>query len=182
MPTKAEMYRQMADHATQNLTAQIKDWNRFLVLAGQFYKYRFMDQVMIYTQRPAATACAEFDLWNNRMGRRIRAGSKGIALLRYRDGRIFLRYVFDVADTERRENGRDPILWQYQGAYERAVTSWLESSFGTPGSDGLAKQLIRFAALSMYVPTSFSSTMMAVARVRGSNMKSLLKLDNGMLA
>lgn len=81
MPTKAEMYRQMADHATQNLTAQIKDWSRFLVLAGQFYKYRFMDQVMIYTQRPAATACAEFDLWNNRMGRRIRAGSKGIALL-----------------------------------------------------------------------------------------------------
>ena len=58
MPTKAEMYRQMADHATQNLTAQIKDWSRFLVLAGQFYKYRFMDQVMIYTQRPAATACA----------------------------------------------------------------------------------------------------------------------------
>ncbi len=145
MPTKAEMYRQMADHATQNLTAKIKDWSRFLVLAGQFYKYRFMDQVMIYTQRPAATACAEFDLWNNRMGRRIRAGSKGIALLRYRDGRIFLRYVFDVADTERRENGRDPILWQYQGTYERAVTSWLESSFGTPGSDGLAKQLITLA-------------------------------------
>ena len=118
MPTKAEMYRQMADHATQNLTAKIKDWSRFLVLAGQFYKYRFMDQVMIYTQRPAATACAEFDLWNNRMGRRIRAGSKGIALLRYRDGRIFLRYVFDVADTERRENGRDPIIYEVRRALD----------------------------------------------------------------
>ena len=145
MATKAEMYRQMADHATQSLTAQIVDWSKFLLMAGQFYKYSFLDQVMIYTQRPHATACAEFDLWNHRMGRRIRRGSKGIALLRYRDGRIFLRYVFDVADTERRENGRDPMLWQYRAEYESAVTSRLEEAFGVPGGDGLAKQLITLA-------------------------------------
>ena len=84
MPTKADTYRQMADHATANLTAQVIDWSKFLLTAGQFHKYNFLDQVMIYTQRPTATACAEFDLWSRRMGRRIRRGSKGIALLRYK--------------------------------------------------------------------------------------------------
>lgn len=145
MPTKADTYRQMSDHATQNLTAQIKDWTRFLLTAGRCYKYRFPDQVMIYAQRPEATACAEFDLWTRRMNRHIRRGSKGIALLRYRDGRIFLRYVFDVADTERREHSRDPMLWQYRDEYEPTVTSRLEEAFGIPGGDGLARQLITLA-------------------------------------
>lgn len=145
MATKAEMYRQMADHATGKLTAQVTDWVKSLLLAGKFHKYNFMDQVMIYTQRPGASACAEFEFWTERMGRRIRRGSKGIALLRFRDGRVFLRYVFDVADTERRANSLDPVLWQYQSEYEAAVTSRLEEAFGIPGGDGLAKQLVGLA-------------------------------------
>lgn len=111
MATKAELYREMADRATENLTAQITDWVKFLLFAGKTYKYSFLDQVMIHTQRPNATACADYDLWKHRMNRQVRFGSKGIALPRYRDGRVFLRYVFDVADTERRENSRDPVLW-----------------------------------------------------------------------
>lgn len=146
MPTKVEAYRQLADRVTGDLTAQVADWAKFLLVAGKFYKYRFLDQVMIYTQRPNATACAEFELWTQRMNRHIRRGSKGIALLRYRNGRIFLRYVFDVADTERRANGRDPVLWQYREEYEPAVTARLEEAFGIPGGDGLAKQLITLAA------------------------------------
>ena len=145
MPTKVDTYRQLADRATGNLTAQVADWARFLLVAGKFYKYNFLDQVMIYTQRPDATACAEFDLWTRRMNRHIRRGSRGIALLRYRDGRIFLRYVFDVADTERRANGRDPVLWQYKAGHESAVTARLEECFKVPGGDGLAKQLITLA-------------------------------------
>lgn len=145
MATKAEMYREMADHATENLTAQITDWVKFLLMAGRFYKYQFLEILMIYIQREDATACAEFDVWSRRMGRYIRRGSKGIALLRYRDGRVFLRYVFDVADTERRANGRDPMLWQYRDKYEGAVTARLEEAFGVPGGDGLAKQLIGLA-------------------------------------
>lgn len=145
MPTKADTYRQMADHATQSLTAQVADWAKFLLVAGQFYKYNFLDQVMIYVQRPNATACAGYDLWKERMNRQVRYGSKGIALLRYRDGRAFLRYVFDVADTDRRENGRDPLLWQYREEYEPAVTSWLAECFKVPGGDGLAKQIITLA-------------------------------------
>lgn len=145
MPTKVDTYRQLADRATGNLTARVADWARFLLVAGKFYKYNFLDQVMIYTQRPNATACAEFDLWTQRMNRHIRRGSRGIALLRYRDGRIFLRYVFDVADTERRANGRDPVLWQYKAGHEPAVTARLEECFKVPGGDGLAKQLITLA-------------------------------------
>ncbi len=145
MPTKADAYRQMADRATESLTEQIKDWSRFLILAGQIYKYNFLDQVMVYTQRPNVTALAEFDVWSRRMGRHIRRGSKGIALLRYRDGRVFLRYVFDVADTERRENGRDPLLWQYREEHGPAVTAWLAECFGVPGGEGLDKQLITLA-------------------------------------
>ena len=64
MATKAEAYRQMADHATQSLTAQVRDWTKFLVAAGQIYKYGFLDQIMIHTQCPGAKACAEFDLWS----------------------------------------------------------------------------------------------------------------------
>lgn len=142
---KVDAYRQMADKATESLTAQVKDWCRFLLMAGRFYKYNFLDQVMIYTQRPDATACAGFDLWTRRMNRSIRRGSKGIALLRYRDGRIFLRYVFDGADTVRRENARDPRPWTYRDEYEGAVTSRLEECFGMPGEKGLANQLIALA-------------------------------------
>ena len=145
MTTKVETYTQMADRATKSLTAQIKDWSRFLILAGHFYKYNFLDQVMIYTQRPTATACAGFDLWTRRMGRRIRRGSKGIALLCKSGGRTFLRYVFDVADTQRQENARDPMPWVYREEYQGAVTSRLEECFGVSGGDGLDKQLINLA-------------------------------------
>ena len=145
MAAKVDTYRQMADHATQSLTAQVMDWSKFLVWAGQFYKYGFLDQVMIYTQRPDATACADYDLWKHRMNRQVRFGAKGIALPYYRSGRPTLRYVFDVADTERRENSRDPVLWQYRSEYEGAVTARLEEAFGVPGGDGLAKQLIGLA-------------------------------------
>jgi len=145
IPAKVDAYQQMADCAMENLSAQIKDWSRFLILAGQFYKYNFLDQVMIYTQRPNATACAEYDLWSQRMRRHVRRGSKGIALLRYRDGRVFLRYVFDVADTVRREESRDPMPWQYRDEYQECVTAHLAGSFGVPGDTGLDKQLINLA-------------------------------------
>ena len=145
MPTKVDTYCRMADDATRSLTAQVMDWSKFLLVAGKFYKYRFIDQVMIYTQRPGASACAEFELWTERMGRRIRRGSKGIALLRRQNGRTFLIYVFDVADTLRLEDSCDPVPWQYRDEYGPAVTARLEEAFGVPGSVGLDKQLVALA-------------------------------------
>ena len=145
MATKAEIYRQMADHATEGLTAEIKDWTRFLLTAGRVYKYNFLDQVLIYVQRKKATACAEFNLWSRIMNRHIRRGSKGIVLLYTRNGRLGVRHVFDIADTEPRAGSRDPLIWEYQDEYESAVTARLEECFHVPGGDGLEKQLITLA-------------------------------------
>ena len=66
---------------------------------------------MIYAQRPDATACADFDIWNNRMNRHVRRGAKGIALLDESSGFPRLHYVFDVSDTGVRRNSRDPEVW-----------------------------------------------------------------------
>ena len=156
MPTKLDTYTRMADTATHSLTAQIRDWSRFLIFAGRFYKYNFMDQVMIYTQRPDATACAEFDLWSVHMDRRIRRGSKGIALLyRTSGGRISYRYVYDVSDTERRrETSRDPRPWIYRPEYEGTVSAHLEACFKIPGNNGLANQLICLMSLTFCMASS----------------------------
>ncbi len=87
MPTKAELYAQMADKVATQLTGSWQEW---------LYKYPFQEQLMIYAQRPDATACPEYDLWNEKMGRYVRRGSKGIALVDDSGDRPRLRYVFDI--------------------------------------------------------------------------------------
>lgn len=100
---------QMADNAARQVTSSYREWTAFLATAGRFYKYPFPEQLMIYTQRPEATACAEWDFWNQRMRRYIRRGSRGIALIDNSRGKPTLRYVFDVADTDLKdEKGRNP--------------------------------------------------------------------------
>ena len=81
MPSKAEFYRQMAEQVSTQLVGSWKEWTAFLSTAARLYKYPFHEQMMIYAQRPDATACAEYDLWNEKMGRYVRRGSKGIALV-----------------------------------------------------------------------------------------------------
>ena len=81
MPSKAEFYRQMAEQVSTRLVGSWQEWTAFLSTAARLYKYPFHEQMMIYAQRPDATACAEYDLWNERMGRYVRRGSKGIALV-----------------------------------------------------------------------------------------------------
>lgn len=81
MPSKYQEYRQMADTAERQLTSSYKSWTQFLRTAARLYKYPYNEQVMIHAQRPDATACAEYDFWNKKMGRFIRRGSTGIALI-----------------------------------------------------------------------------------------------------
>ena len=101
---------------------------------------------MIYTQRPEATACAEWDFWNQRMRRHIRRGSRGIALLDNSRGKPTLRYVFDVADTDRKdEKALNPNLWQYREEHQDAVTAALEGRFEVSGANGLLDQLEQIA-------------------------------------
>ena len=101
---------------------------------------------MIYAQRPDATACAEYDFWNQRMRRYIRRGSRGIALIDNSRGRPVLRYVFDVSDTGRMDNGLNPNLWQYREEHRDAVTAALVERFDVSGESGFTGQLEKIAA------------------------------------
>ena len=101
---------------------------------------------MIYAQRPDATACAEYDFWNQRMRRYIRRGSRGIALIDNSRGRPVLRYVFDVSDTGRMDNGLNPNLWQYREEHRDAVAAALEERFDVSGESGFTGQLEKIAA------------------------------------
>ena len=145
MPTKAEMYAQMAEKVAIQLTGSWQEWAGFLTTAARLYKYPFHEQLMIYAQRPDATACAEYDLWNDRMGRYVRRGSKGIALVDDSGDRPRLRYVFDISDTGTREHSRTPWLWQLEERHVESVSAMLERNYDV-GSNDLAQQLADVAA------------------------------------
>ena len=145
MPTKAEQYAQMADQVARQLTGSWQEWVGFLTTAACLYKYPFHEQLMIYAQRPDATACAEYDLWNNRMGRYVRRGSKGIALVDDSGDRPRLRYVFDISDTGTREHSRTPWLWTMNEEHTAPVMAMLEGNYGVGGEE-LPQQLADVAA------------------------------------
>ena len=140
MPTKAELYSQLASDTARRLTGNWERWADFLSLAGRLYKYPYSDQLLIYAQRPDATACAEYDVWNNRMNRFVRRGSKGIALLDDISGTPHLRYVFDVSDTGTRRNSLDPDLWQMDYSFREPVAEMLAKTYGV-SDPNFAQQL-----------------------------------------
>ena len=142
MSTKAELYAQMADKVATQLTGSWQEWAGCLTTASRLYKYPFHEQLMIYAQRPDATACAEYDLWNEKMGRYVRRGSKGIALVDDSGDRPRLRYVFDISDTGTREHSRTPWLWQLEERHLDSVQAMLERTYDVSGDD-LAGQLTR---------------------------------------
>ena len=111
MPNKTQEYLNLAQQTAKELTRYWENWTDYLTTASRLYKYNFADQLMIYAQRPDATACASFDIWSNRMNRYVRRGSKGIALLDQSSSVPRLHYVFDVSDTGVRRNSRDPEVW-----------------------------------------------------------------------
>ena len=146
MANKAEQYARLAEDTAGQLTGSLQQWTAFLTTAGRLYKYPYHEQLLIYAQRPDATACAEYDLWNRTMRRYVRRGSRGIALVDPGGDQAKIRYVFDVSDTGGRENSRRPYLWEYREEHRAAITSALESRFEVPGTDTLAEQLEGIAA------------------------------------
>ena len=144
MPSKTEFYRQMADHVATQLTGSWQEWAGFLTTAARLYKYPFHEQLLIYAQRPDATACAEYDLWNEKMGRYVRRGSKGIALVDDSGDKPRLRYVFDITDTGTREHSRTPWLWKLEEQHIGPVSAMLERTYDVSGDD-LAGQLTEVA-------------------------------------
>ena len=133
MPSKTEEYLALAQRTANGLTRYWESWTDYLTTASRLYKYPFADQLMIYAQRPDATACADYDIWNNRMNRYVRRGSKGIALLDESSGFPRLHYVFDVSDTGVRRNSRDPEVWQYNDDLKQPVSEMLAATYGISG-------------------------------------------------
>ena len=176
MPTKAEFYRQMAEQVSTRLVGSWKEWTAFLTTAARLYKYPFHEQMMIYAQRPDATACAEYDLWNEKMGRYVRRGSKGIALVDDSGDRPRLRYVFDISDTGTREHSRTPWLWQLEEQHIGPVSAMLERSYGVVGDDlaqpeswrvSIGTSISRTSATSLTV-RSWRSTMISTSKSNSS--------------
>ena len=145
MPSKLQMYEQMADQTAKQVTGSFGEWTAFLETMGRLYKYPFHEQLMIFAQKPNATACADYDLWNKQMGRYVRRGTKGIALIDTSGDNPKLKYVFDVSDTGTRANSRRLNLWEYRDEHQDAVTASLENRFGVSGEKGLADQLEQIA-------------------------------------
>ena len=146
MPSKVQLYAQMADRTAEQITGSYQKWTAFLTTAARLYKYPYNEQLMIFAQRPEATACAEYDLWNKQMRRYVRRGSKGIALVDTSSDQPKLRYVFDVSDTSGGEDSRRPYLWEYRQEHREVVSAALEQRFDVSGENGLADQMERVAA------------------------------------
>ena len=140
MPSKTEEYLALAQRTANGLTRYWESWTDYLTTASRLYKYSFADQLMIYAQRPDATACADFDIWNNRMNRYVRRGAKGIALLDESSGFPRLHYVFDVSDTGVRRNSRDPEVWQLGPDLVQPVSEMLSKTYGISG-ERISQQL-----------------------------------------
>lgn len=140
MASKLQVYRQMSEQAQRQLTGSLERWQSFLTTAARLYKYPYHEQVMIHAQRPEATACAEYDVWNDTMHRYVRRGSKGIALIDTSGDRDRLRYVFDVADTGTRPNSRNLNLWQLREEHMESVSAMLERNYGIPSGVNLREQ------------------------------------------
>lgn len=149
MASVLQQYHQLADRMATQITSSYQSWTDFLTTAARLYKYPYHEQLMIYAQRPDATACAEYDLWNKRMGRYIRQGAKGIALIDHSGDAPRLRYVFDVADTRGTERSRSPYLWEFRPEHERVVSHALEQQYSIRYAGDFADQLEQICSVKV---------------------------------
>ena len=145
MPSKLQFYSEFAERTARQITGSYRSWTAFLATAARLYKYPYNEQLMIYAQRPNATACAEYDFWKDRMGRYVQRGSTGIALIDTSGYRPRLRYVFDVTDTAPRDAARSFTLWEMRAEHEAAVSSMLEETYDIPQDGGIIAQFERVA-------------------------------------
>ena len=176
MTTKLQNYIYLAGETAAQVTENAKNWTSFLDTASRLYRYPFPDQLMIHAQRPRATACAEYDLWNRRMSRYVRRGSKGIGLITVNRGYPKLRYVFDISDTGKRSESGSLFQWRYKEEYHGILTKALEEKFGVSGEKGLASQI---GLLSVKLAGSFwKDHHEAIMReCLGSSLEGLKKQD-----
>ena len=152
MANKLYAMEQLTEEVSKDVAASPQEWMRFLNTASRLYKYTFPEQLLIYAQRPEATAVASMEIWNQKMYRWIKKGSKGIALIDNTSGpKIKLRYVFDVQDTYKVRNlGKDPQLWNLPAEGEQLVADYLQEQLTLEDTEGgFAESLHQAAKESM---------------------------------
>ena len=161
-----EMQKLTAD-VSRDVAASPEEWMKFLDTAARLYRYTFPEQLLIYAQRPEATAVASMEIWNKRMYRWINRGSRGIALIDNTSGpRMKLRYVFDIQDTHKVKNlGRDPKLWEMIPAGEQLSAEYLQNQFSLEEVDGGLAETLRQAAresVQEWLPDAFDELLLNV--------------------
>lgn len=152
MANKLYAMEQLTEEVAKDVAASPQEWMRFLNTSSRLYKYTFPEQLLIYAQRPEATAVASMEIWNQKMYRWIKKGSKGIALIDNTSGpKTKLRYVFDVQDTYKVRNlGKDPQLWNLPMEGEQLVADYLQEQLSLEDTEGgLAESLHQAAKESM---------------------------------
>ena len=129
MPNKYQLINEMANETLKEITNSPENWIKFLDTASNNYKYSFNEQVLIYAQKPDATACADIETWNKKLKRWVNKGARGIALISIENGRNVLKHVFDVTDTHSGIN-KELNLWEVKASYANGLIETLENSFG----------------------------------------------------
>ena len=138
--------RELAQQNARYVSNSPQDWMSYLDVAARLYRYSFTDTLLIHAQRPDATACAELELWNQKMNRWVNRGAKGIALLDDTGPRTKLRYVFDIADTHLVRGGKTPLLWNLDShEHEQAILDHLEDTYGLSQTDSMNTALMELA-------------------------------------
>ncbi len=143
MVTKYQMISYLAEDTAKEIAKNGQEWTRYLTTAARLYKYPFNEQILIFAQRPDATACASLELWNEKMNCWVNRGAKGIALLDTENSYTRLKYVFDVSDVHKaRLIGRDPNLWELREEHKETVLAQLEKTYGETDKNSSFEQRI----------------------------------------
>ena len=147
MTTKYQMISMLAEETAKQIARNGQEWMKYLDTAARLYKYPFNEQMLIYAQRPDASACASLETWNEKMNCWVNRGAKGIALIDTDSERPRLKYVFDVSDVHKaRRIGRDPYLWELREEHKDVVLARLENIYGeTDAQMPFEKRLIELA-------------------------------------
>jgi hypothetical protein len=174
MASVLQQYHQLADRMATQITGSYQSWTDFLTTAARLYKYPYHEQLMIYAQRPEATACADYELWNKRMGRYVRRGAKGIALIDHSGDTPKLKYVFDVADTHTTERSRSPYLWEYRPEHEQVVSAAMAEQYNIQYPGNLVDQLEQISSVHLRDPSQAYPVFRAESKER---LEVLLRQD-----
>jgi N12 class adenine-specific DNA methylase len=137
MASKYQLISALSEQAAKDVTRSPANWMHYLDTASRLYRYPFHEQLLIYAQKPEASACASLELWNNKMGRWVNRGAKGIALIDDSTDYPRLKYVFDVSDTHPLERSREVYLWKLREEHTQIITDHLQDTYGIDSTNNL---------------------------------------------